>query len=203
MNGGITYWPYTNTCLVETWGNTRYMYIYICLIPSSIPGLYLPHNSVFDPISGSCWYESLLKKDPISKTRLVIKVVFKYPIPGPDSYVQKMIPVEQWFTLLCFDKRIFCVCVCMCVCVCVCVLGKILFMTFPTLIERMKFFFCHTLDICFLWKAFTCPPTKQMCNQFQYHVPLLILQQQVVTNKQTKGKVFVTSLYLSAQLRKW
>lgn len=80
------------------------------------------------------------------------------------------------------------VCVLYCVCVCVCLLGKIVFMTFPTLIERMKFFFCHTLDICFLWKAFTCPPTKQMCNQFQYHVPLLILQQQVVTNKQTKGK---------------
>jgi len=123
MNGGITYWPYTNTCLVETWGNTRYIYIYIyiCLIPSSIPGLYLPHNynSVFDPISGSCWYESLLKKDPISKTRLVIKVVFKYPIPGPDSYVQKMIPVEHWFTLLCFEKRIFCVCFVLCVCVCV------------------------------------------------------------------------------------
>jgi hypothetical protein len=164
------YWPYTNTCLVETLANTRYI---LCLIPSSIPGLYLPHHSVLDPISG-----------PGGLSKLFLK----YPIPGPDWYVQKMIPVKHWFTLLCLRRGSF-----------VCV-GKDSChdITFPTtLIERMKFlpYFAYFLGKTLLVLLQT--DVQSICiPRTPPHPPA------TSSDKQTKSK-YSSQAYLLAQLTKW
>jgi hypothetical protein len=182
MNGGITDLTTQIHALVGTWGNTRYIY-----------ALYQAQYQVYTSLIIQSWtqyqdqvgYQSCFWI-PNIRTRLVIKVVFKYPIPGPGwlsklflntQYQDQTDMFKRWYLLnigshfYVREEDLVCVCV-----------GKDnchdISNTYwaNAVLQYFAYFAGKTLLSC-------C--NKQMCNQFQYHVPLLllILQQQVVTNK--------------------